>query len=67
MAECCENPQKHHCAIFDKYTDKRFKRASQFVENEMKRGFQVLDVASNYSSSVAYPDLYEFKQVWNHK
>ncbi|MCJ1464382.1 hypothetical protein MMC07_002995 [Pseudocyphellaria aurata] len=68
MVECCENPQKHHCAIYDKYTDKRFKRASQFVENEMKRGFQVMDVAANTLAGVGTQvDSYEFRQIWNQK
>lgn len=68
MVECCENPQKHHAAIFDKYTDKRFKRAAYFVENEMKRGFQVMDVASNSSSNlVTYADPYDYKLAWTHR
>ncbi|KAL2011220.1 hypothetical protein VTN00DRAFT_3938 [Thermoascus crustaceus] len=47
ILECCENPQKHHAAIFEKYTDKRFKRASLFVEAEVKKGFRALDVAKD--------------------
>jgi Cyclin, N-terminal domain/Cyclin, C-terminal domain len=43
ILECCENPEKHHAAIFEKYTDKRFKRASLFVEDELKRGFRLPD------------------------
>ncbi|KAL4807654.1 cyclin-like protein [Aspergillus unguis] len=39
MAECCEMPRKHHAAIYEKYTDKRFKLASLFVEAEMKKNF----------------------------
>ena len=39
MVECCENPQKHHAAVFDKYSDRRYKRASVFVQSEMDRGF----------------------------
>lgn len=64
MVECCENPQKHHSAIFDKYNDKRFKRASHFVETEMRRGFQVLDILDGSGS---YPELYEPKKSWSHK
>jgi len=41
MLECCENPQKHHAAVYDKYTDKRYKRASVFVETELNKGFQL--------------------------
>ena len=64
MVECCENPQKHHSAIFDKYNDKRFKRASHFVETEMRRGFQVLDILAGSGSN---PELYEPKKSWSHK
>lgn len=39
MLSCCEDPQKHHTAIFDKYSDKRFKRASYFVQTEVQNGF----------------------------
>ena len=41
ILECCEDPRKHHSAIFDKYTDKRYKRASTFVETEMAKGFML--------------------------
>ena len=39
MLECCENPRKHHSAVFDKYADKRYKRASSYVETQMLHGF----------------------------
>lgn len=39
MLECCENPQKHHAAVFEKYEDRRYKRASTFVQTELRRGF----------------------------
>ncbi|KAF2772961.1 hypothetical protein EJ03DRAFT_241676, partial [Teratosphaeria nubilosa] len=41
MLECCEDPRKHHAAVFEKYTDKRYKRASTFVAGEMQRGFSL--------------------------
>lgn len=41
MLECCDNPQKHHAAIYEKYTDKRYKRASIFVGNELTKGFEL--------------------------
>ncbi|KAK2759138.1 hypothetical protein FQN54_003237 [Arachnomyces sp. PD_36] len=53
ILECCQNARKHHAAIFDKYTDRRFKRASLFVETEVKRSFRVMDVpreAPSYST-----------------
>jgi len=39
MLECCEDAQRHHQAIFEKYSDRRFKRASLYVEAEVHRGF----------------------------
>ena len=53
IVECCENPQKHHAAIYDKYMDKRYKRASIYVENEMARGFQIPDSVTEKSTSYA--------------
>ncbi|KGO36287.1 Cyclin, N-terminal [Penicillium expansum] len=45
LMECCENPRRHHAAIFEKYSDRRFKRASMFVEAELATDF-VLPEAS---------------------
>lgn len=47
MLDCCDDPQKHHGAIYDKYADKRYKRASQFVQSELNKGFQAMDIVSN--------------------
>ncbi|KAF2126753.1 hypothetical protein P153DRAFT_69139 [Dothidotthia symphoricarpi CBS 119687] len=41
ILECCDNPQKHHAAVYEKYTDKRYKRASVFVETELSKGFSL--------------------------
>ncbi|KAH3913359.1 hypothetical protein HBH56_102110 [Parastagonospora nodorum] len=41
ILECCDNPQKHHAAVYEKYTDKRYKRASIFVESEVSKGFSL--------------------------
>ncbi len=65
MVECCEDARKHHCAIFDKYTDKRYKRASHFAESEMKRGFQIEDVTSH--PTAPYSSLYDDRQIWGQK
>lgn len=65
MVECCEDARKHHAAIYDKYLDKRYKRASQFAETEMKRGFQVLDVNTN--TLAPYPSLYDDRSLWGQK
>lgn len=39
IMEGCENPQKHHSAVFEKYSDRRYKRASVFVQGEMEKDF----------------------------
>ncbi|EXJ94252.1 hypothetical protein A1O1_02645 [Capronia coronata CBS 617.96] len=49
LLECCDDPRKHHSAVFNKYCDKRYKRASAFVETEMQRGFRLPDPAAMLS------------------
>lgn len=39
--ECCTEAQKHHAAVFEKYADKRYKRASTFVSGELLHGFRL--------------------------
>ncbi|MCJ1481573.1 hypothetical protein MMC06_001732 [Schaereria dolodes] len=63
VLESCENPQKHHAAIFDKYSDKRYKRASLYVENEVRKGFKLLAVAGN--NVAAASPIYDDKQIWD--
>ncbi|CAI7643834.1 unnamed protein product [Penicillium viridicatum] len=46
LMECCENPRRHHAAIFEKYSDRRYRRASMFVEAELATDF-VLPEASD--------------------
>ena len=41
MIECCECPRDHHCAIFDKYSEKRFKEASLVVQDALEAGFSL--------------------------
>ena len=65
MFECCENPQSHHAAIFDKYTDKRYKRASQYAQGEIRNGFQIPDVAVNNSRLVI--SYYNDETFWEKK
>ncbi|ETN41858.1 uncharacterized protein HMPREF1541_03797 [Cyphellophora europaea CBS 101466] len=45
ILECCEDPRRHHAAVYSKYSDKRYKRAATFVENEIQHGFSLQDVA----------------------
>lgn len=41
MLDCCEEPAKHHSAVYEKYQDKRYKKASLFVEQKLAMGFRV--------------------------
>jgi hypothetical protein len=41
ILECCEDPHKHHSAVYDKYTDKRYKRSSLFVAGKLQAGFRL--------------------------
>jgi len=43
LLDCCDDPRKHHQAVFNKYCDKRYKRAAAFVETEIQRGFVLRD------------------------
>ncbi|KAK2774182.1 hypothetical protein FQN52_004412 [Onygenales sp. PD_12] len=51
ILECCESPQKHHAAVYEKYSDRRFKRASYFVESEMNKGFKLPETAREGSTA----------------
>ncbi|KAJ5121597.1 uncharacterized protein N7515_009558 [Penicillium bovifimosum] len=44
MMECCENPSRHHSAIFAKYSDRRYKCASLYVESEFHLTFELPEV-----------------------
>ncbi|TQN74206.1 G2/mitotic-specific cyclin-4 [Colletotrichum shisoi] len=39
ILECCHAPRKHHLAVFEKYSDKRYKRAAEYVQTEITKGF----------------------------
>lgn len=39
MVDCLREPDKHHGAVFEKYSDRRFKGASHFAADQMRRGF----------------------------
>ncbi|UZP44401.1 hypothetical protein NXS19_012213 [Fusarium pseudograminearum] len=39
MIECCDRPHLHHAAVFDKYTDRRYKEASLLVQSALDAGF----------------------------
>ncbi|KAK5145900.1 hypothetical protein LTR04_001188 [Oleoguttula sp. CCFEE 6159] len=62
ILECCEDPQKHHSAVFDKYSDKRYKKASIFVETEIKKGFRLPSTPRESTTGYREPS-----QSWRRK
>lgn len=66
ILECCRSPQKHHAAVYEKYSDRRFKKASTFVEEVLRKGFvlpfhhsvprlSLCSTANGDSSAIRYP------------
>ncbi|KAI1827918.1 hypothetical protein F4861DRAFT_294741 [Xylaria intraflava] len=41
LLECCRHARRHHGAVFEKYSDKRYSRASSYVEEEIIRGYRL--------------------------
>jgi hypothetical protein len=56
IMECCRNPSKHHSAVFEKYSDRRYKRASLFVQAEIEKGF-ILPSLQFANSRLSLPSL----------
>ncbi|KAM3422880.1 hypothetical protein BST61_g362 [Cercospora zeina] len=56
MFECCQDAPKHHSAVFDKYTDKRYKRASTFVRGEILKGFTLPFLKPNSFATLGAQD-----------
>ena len=67
ILECCETPLKHHAAVYEKYMDSRYKRASLFVEGELQRGFQLPPLPSLSSLSAAPRESAGSSQSWRRK
>jgi Cyclin, N-terminal domain/Cyclin, C-terminal domain len=64
IVECCEQPRKHHAQVFQKYADKRYKRASIFVEGEMARGFML--PALTKEAALPYTAQFFDPSGWRH-
>ncbi|OAT06528.1 G2/mitotic-specific cyclin cdc13 [Blastomyces gilchristii SLH14081] len=63
ILECCEDPMKHHSAVYEKYSDRRFKRASTFVKGEMMKKFK-LPEAAREGSAAHLINLFEDASTW---
>lgn len=54
----------HHAQVYQKYADKRYKRAAVFVEGEMARGFMLL--TSNKEAVLSYTPQFFDPSAWRH-
>lgn len=53
IVECCQNPRKHHLAVFDKYQEKKYKRCSLVTESKLReRDFKLPPRNSGRESSM---------------
>lgn len=41
IVECCEDARMHHTAVYEKYADRRYRRASLFTEAELSHGWVI--------------------------
>lgn len=41
ILDCCRIARKHHAAVYEKYSDRKYKRVSVFVENQIHKGFRL--------------------------
>ncbi|TGJ86021.1 hypothetical protein E0Z10_g2757 [Xylaria hypoxylon] len=52
LLDCCRHARKHHSAVFEKYSDKRYRHASSYVEEEIMRGYIL---PFEHRLSISYP------------
>ncbi|KAI5294880.1 B-type cyclin [Ascosphaera atra] len=49
LLDCVEHARRHHATVHEKYSHRRVRRASCFVEGEMSRGFRIADPSNDDS------------------
>jgi len=49
LLDCLTNGPEHHPAVFEKYAEKKFKRASRFVADYMSQG-QFIEITEENAS-----------------
>lgn len=64
ILECCQTPRIHHSAVYEKYADRRFKKASIFVEEEIQKGFVIAPQPASMRFSI--PNLLDDSSVVQH-
>lgn len=55
--DCCQSPRVHHPSIYDKYSDRRFKKASIFVEEEVLKSATPSFLVSTPAGSLQTPNI----------
>lgn len=50
ILQCCRHPASHHAVVYDKYAHVKFKQAAIYVENEIRRGYQLPPVHAYHHS-----------------
>lgn len=40
MFECCQEPRRHHLAVYEKYSSTKFQRSSTYVESSIQSGWE---------------------------
>jgi len=64
LLDCCENPEKHHNAVYEKFSDRRYKRTAIFVQAELQKGFSIpAHAPSRLSLPFMEDDAYESRDA----
>lgn len=59
ILECCYDARKHHSAVLEKYLDSRYKRAAEYVQEEIRKGFTL----PRRQSGSSRPSLFDLAGV----
>ncbi|KAH7033213.1 cyclin-like protein [Microdochium trichocladiopsis] len=67
ILDCCRIARKHHVAVFEKYSDRRYKRAATFVETQLNKGFTLpFQQSIGYRTSQEFPGLDLLQESTSH-
>ncbi|KXJ93059.1 cyclin-like protein [Microdochium bolleyi] len=67
ILDCCRIARKHHVAVFEKYSDRRYKRAATFVETQLNKGFTLpFQQSIGYRTSSDFPGLDFLPETTSH-
>ena len=63
LASCLQEPERHHRGVFNKYGDRRYKKASHFVQAELRKGFMVPSLHYMVQSKPTSPVVEDFSDA----